>query len=176
MKKSLFLILSLFIKINSSIGQITKAELIANGLTCSMCSNATYNQLKTLTFIDSITTDVEHTKFILHLKQYEIPNFKLIKSKVEDAGFSVGSLFIYMEFDNLEVENNLHHMIGDVCFHFMDTKKQILNKTVRLQLIDKGFIEDQEYKKYLKIAADYPCYKTGKMQNIQTLYHLKVAE
>lgn len=154
--------------------QISKAELTANGLTCSMCSNATYNQLKTILLLDSIDTDVEHTKFILYFNPQMTFDLKLIKSKVEDAGFSVGSLVLFMKFDNVAVENDFHYNIGDVTYHFIDTKKQTLNNISQVKVIDKGFISDKEYKKYLKLASKYPCYKVGKMENINILYHLKV--
>lgn len=155
--------------------QISKAELIANGLTCSMCSNATYNQLKTIPFLDSIMVDVEHTKFILYFKPNTPFDLKMIRNKVEDAGFSVGALVLYMNFENVSVENNFHYNIGDITYHFMDTKKQTLNGIVAVKVLDKGFVSDKEYKKYVKMASSYPCYKAGKMENIKTLYHLKVS-
>lgn len=170
----LFLILvSFFLNYNAN-AQISKAELIVNGLTCSMCSNATYNQLKTIPFLDSIDIDIEHTKFILYLNQDTTFDLKMIKSKVEDAGFSVGSLVLFMKFDSLSVEDDFHYNVGDITYHFMDTKKQILNNICQVKVIDKGFVSDKEYKKYLRMASKYPCYKEGKMENIKVLYHLTV--
>jgi copper chaperone CopZ len=173
MKKIITLFLSIVFVANVN-AQIVKAELIANGLTCSMCTNATYNQLKTIPFLDSIDTDVEHTKFILYFKKNTPFDLKTIKSKVEDAGFSVGSLVLFIKFDNVSVENDFHYSIEDITYHFMDTKKQILNNITQVKLIDKGFISDKEYKKYLKLASKYPCYKAGKMEKVKVLYHLKV--
>lgn len=172
MKKLITFIFSLIYIANIN-AQISKAELIANGLTCSMCSNATYNQLKTISFLDSIDTDVEHTKFILYFKKDAPFNLNLIKSKVEDAGFSVGSLVLFMKFDNVLVEDNFYYTVGDINYHFMDTPKQTLNSISQVKLIDKGFVSNKEYKKYLKMASKYPCYKTGKMENVKVLYHLK---
>ena len=173
MKKIIALIFYVAFFTNAN-AQIQKAELIANGLTCSMCSNATYNQLKTIPFLDRVVSDVEHTKFILYFKANTTVDLKLIKSKVEDAGCSVGSLVLFMKFDNVTVENDFHYNVDDITFHFMETKKQTLNDICKVKLIDKGFVSDKEYKKYLKMASKYPCYKVGKMENIKTLYHLKV--
>ena len=153
--------------------QISKAELVANGLTCSMCSNATYNQLKKLSFLDSIYTDVENTKFILYFNPSQPFDLRAIKSKVEDAGFSVGSLILFMQFDNVAIENDFHYNVGEITYHFMDSKKQILNNTSQVKVIDKGFISDKEYKKYVKMSSKYPCYQSGKMDNVKILYHLK---
>ena len=154
--------------------QISKAELIANGLTCSMCSNATYNQLRKLSFLDSIYTDVENTKFILYFNPNMPYDLRAIKSKVEDAGFSVGSLVLYMQFDNVAIENDFHYNVGEITYHFMDSKKQTLNNVALVKVIDKGFISDKEYKKYLKMSSKYPCYQSGKMDKVKILYHLKV--
>jgi copper chaperone CopZ len=173
MKKIITLLFCIAMFFNAN-AQITKAELIANGLTCSMCSNATYNQLKTIPFLDSIDTDVEHTKFILYFKPNNTFDLNLIKSKVEDAGFSVGSLVLFMNFDNVSVENDFHYTTGDITYHFMDTKKQTLNNITQVKLIDKGFVSDKDYKKYLKLTSKYTCYKAGKMENVKVLYHLKV--
>ena len=173
MKKIIILFFSIVSVVNAN-AQISKAELIANGLTCSMCSNATYNQLKTIPFLDSIDTDVEHTKFILYFNPEKNFDLKLIKTKVEDAGFSVGSLVLFMKFDNVSVEDDFHYIVGDITYHFMDTKKQTLNNINQVKVIDKGFVSDKEYKKYLKLSSKYPCYKAGKMENIKVLYHLKV--
>ena len=173
MKKIIILFFSIVSVVNAN-AQISKAELIANGLTCSMCSNATYNQLKTIPFLDSIDTDVEHTKFILYFNPEKNFDLKLIKTKVEDAGFSVGSLVLFMKFDNVAVEDDFHYIVGDITYHFMDTKKQTLNNINQVKVIDKGFVSDKEYKKYLKLSSKYPCYKAVKMENIKVLYHLKV--
>ena len=173
MKKIFLLILSVAFLLNMN-AQISKAELIAHGLTCSMCSNATLNQLKSITFLDSIDTDVEQAKFILYFKPNHDYNLNLIRSKVEDAGFSVGSLVIYMNFNNLNVEDDFHYTVGDKTFHFMDTKNQTLNSVQAVKVIDKGFVSNKEHKKYLKLSSKYTCYKTGTMDNVVTLYHLKV--
>jgi hypothetical protein len=39
-------------------GQFDSARLQVNGLTCSMCSKATQEQLETMKFIESIETDL----------------------------------------------------------------------------------------------------------------------
>jgi len=168
---ALMLFITIFINVNA---QIPKAELIANGLTCSMCTNATLKQLKTIPFLDSIDTDVEHTKFILYFKQNTDFDLNLIKSKVEDAGFSVGSLIIFMPFNKIEVYDDFHYSVGDITYHFMDTEKQVLDGIAKMKVIDKGFVSDKEYNKYLKLSSKYPCYNAGKMDNVKMHYHLKV--
>lgn len=156
--------------------QLYKAELIANGLTCSMCSNATLKQLETIAFLDSINIDIEYTKFILHFKSSTPYDLNVIKSKVEDAGFSVGSLILFMKLDNLSIDNDFHYTQGNISYHFIDGKKQILNDINKLKIIDKGFISEKEFKKYGKYTEKYPCYEAGNVNIKKNHYHLKVVE
>lgn len=154
--------------------QFEKAELVVNGLTCSMCSLATHNQLKTIPFIDSIQIDLNSTTYILHFKKDAELDTDLIRKKVEDAGFSVGSLIYTASFTNLSIENNYHYKYQQTLYHFMDVKSQTLNGDVRVKVIDKGFISDKEYKKFKKNAEKFPCYETGKMSEAAKVYHLTI--
>ncbi len=171
--KNILFIISLFSFITAN-AQFSKAELVANGLTCSMCSLATQKQLQTISFIDSIGTDLNHTTFILYFKKNVTIDCDLIRKKVEDAGFSVGSLILTAHFENVKVENNFHYNYKNTLYHFMDIKPQTVNGNIKMKLIDKGFISDKEYKKYKKIAEKYPCYETGKMTDADRVYHITI--
>ena len=72
-----FIAIACFVLITSvkSYSQISKAEIIATGLTCSMCSNAINKQLKKLVEVDSVTTDLNTNTFVVYLKK----DNKLIK-------------------------------------------------------------------------------------------------
>jgi copper chaperone CopZ len=156
--------------------QILKAELVANGLTCSMCSNATLKQLKTIAFLDSIDIDIESTKFILYFKRNTPVDLNRIKAKVEDAGFSVGSLILFMEFNNTSVFDAYRFTKDETSYHFIDTKNKQLNNIEKIKVLDKGFMSDKEYKKYEKIYSKYPCYTPAKIDSPKQHYHLKVIE
>lgn len=156
--------------------QIYKAELVANGLTCSMCSNATLKQLETIAFLDSIDIDIEYTKFILYFKPATPYDLNTIRAKVEDAGFAVGSLILSMKFDNLTIEKDFHFTQGDISYHFIDTKKQILNDIIKLKVIDKGFMSEKEYKKYAKHTEINSYTESGNVDTKKNNYHLKVVE
>ncbi len=172
--KKIIIIITILLIVKGTKAQIIKAELIATGLTCSMCSFATQKQLQTITFIDSIATDLNHTTFILFFKKDAIVDFVTIKNKVEDAGFSVGSLICTFVFSGQKVENNFHYQYQNTLFHFMETKPQILNGKVRLKIIDKGFLSAKEFKKNKNMATKNPCYETGKMDGVERLYHVTI--
>ena len=49
--------------------QIIKAEIRATGLTCSMCSNAINKQLKSMTEVVNVETDLNTNTFTVTLKK-----------------------------------------------------------------------------------------------------------
>ena len=152
--------------------QFSSAELQVNGLTCSMCSKATQAQLETIDFIDSIETDLVNTTYILHFEDNAQISADLIKRKVEDAGFSVGSLVLTANFENQEIENHYHHPFENILYHFLEVDEQTLDGPTQLRIVDEGFISVKEYKIFRKVAADYPCFESGKMEGADRVYHV----
>lgn len=71
---------------------ITKATLVASGLTCSMCSKAIFKALTSLDFVAEVKVDIELSKYILTFKSDKKVVIDQIKSAVTDAGFGVQSL------------------------------------------------------------------------------------
>ena len=149
--------------------QITKAELTATGLTCSMCSKATYKQLISLPEVEKVETDLNKTTFILHFKNGSSVNPVELKKKVEAAGFSVGELVLVFNINNQKAENNTSFTQDNITYTFMDTKPGVLAGEVKVKILDKGFVVEKEYKKLLKMRKQYPTY--AKSNN--NLYHIK---
>ena len=149
--------------------QITKAELTATGLTCSMCSKATYKQLISLPEVEKVETDLNKTTFILHFKNGSTVNPVDLKKKVEAAGFSVGELVLVFNINNQKAENNTSFTQDNITYTFMDTKPGVLTGEVKVKILDKGFVVEKEYKKLLKMRKQYPTY--AKTNN--NLYHIK---
>ena len=149
--------------------QITKAELTATGLTCSMCSKATYKQLTSIPEVEKVEADLNKTAFILYFKNGSSVNPCDLKKKVEDAGFSVGELVVVFNFNNQKAENNSSFTQHNITYTFMDIKPGVLAGEVKVQILDKGFVVEKEYKKLSKLAKQYPTY-AGINNN---LYHIK---
>lgn len=149
--------------------QISKAEIIATGLTCSMCSNAINKQLKAMTEVDSVGTDLNTNTFTVYFKKDNAVQPKVLKSAVEKAGFFVGSMALTMPFDNLKVEDNLVVKKGEASFVFIDSKNQVLSAETRVKVLDKGFVTQKEYKKLMKSYSKYPSYATENEDD----YHVK---
>jgi copper chaperone CopZ len=169
MKKTVILTVLFFIAVIGN-AQISKAELTATGLTCSMCSKATYKQLMSIAEVEKVEPDLNNTAFIIYFKNGSAANISDIKSKVEDAGFSVGELVVTFNFNNQQAENNSSFTINNSTYTFMDTKSATLNGDKKVKILDKGYIVEKEYKQISKMIEKYPTYAT----NSKNVYHIKV--
>ncbi len=148
--------------------QIQKMELIATGLTCSLCSNSIFKKLEEISEIDSISTDLNTNTFVLFLKKDNLLSPKLIKEKVEKAGFFIGDLSISIFMNNYQAYENSKFVFQNDTFIFLETKSQTLNGIVKAKIIDKGYVTHKEYKKYSKK------YLSNKTYNFDddSIYHL----
>ncbi|MFV8325259.1 heavy-metal-associated domain-containing protein [Flavobacterium sp. ZS1P14] len=148
--------------------QVSKVEIVATGLTCSMCSKSINNQLKTVPEVDSIAINLNTNTFIIFPKKGNTINPGILKERVEKAGFFVGSMIITISFDNLKIENNFAIEKDGLSLIFVDTKTKILNGKTKLKIVDKGFITQKEYKKNIKNLSKYP----SDNMNHKEEYHL----
>lgn len=153
----------------SSYAQISKAEIMATGLTCSMCSNAINKQLKSMTQVDSISTDLNTNTFTVYFKENTLLQPKVLKTAVEKAGFFVGSMVLTMKIDPQNIEDNSTLKIEDGSFIFIDPKNQVSDKETQYRVLDKGFVTQKEYKKLAKSYSKHPSYSAENEND----YHLK---
>ncbi len=149
--------------------QITKAELTATGLTCSMCSKATYKQLISIPEVEKVETDLNKTTFVIHFKNGSTINPADLKKKVEAAGFSVGELVLFFNINDQKAENNTSFTQDNITYTFMDTKPGVLAGEVKVKILDKGFVVEKEYRKLLKMTKQYPTYAKANNNS----YHIK---
>ncbi len=141
--------------------QFSNANLVAGGLTCSMCSKAIYKALSKVSFVDNVITDIKTTSYNIRFKD-TIINPDQLRKAVEDAGFTVLSLVITTELKNVKIEKDTHIRLQDKTFHFLQTEQTIINDTVQLQIVDKSYVSDKMYKTY-KTTTTMNCFETGKM-------------
>ena len=146
MKKIILIIVTALLPF-LGVGQIKSASLQASGLTCSMCSNAIYKSLKTISFIEEIDSDVETSTFNIKFKMNQEIDLDALQRAVEKAGFSVANLKFIISVDNLKVKNQEKSEIGGKVFHFINIKDKILDGDVELRIVDKGFVAPKEFKK-----------------------------
>jgi len=180
MKTIISFISAFFIFIVSANAQVSKINLQASGLTCSMCSNAINKSLKTLSFIDNIKSNIKESEFEIQIKPNSKVDFSAVKKKVEDAGFFVAKMEAIVDLQNVNIENDAHiDFQGDV-LHFMNVKPRLLNGLTQIRFLDKGYVSAKEYKKNSTMTS-MNCFRSGKtilccegkhQKAGQTLYHV----
>jgi copper chaperone CopZ len=165
MKKVIILLQCMALAIAVHAQQITKVEIMATGLTCSMCSNAINKQLKTIAEVEKVDIDLNKNLFVVTLKTDNKLTPKTFKDKVEKAGFFIGSMVLSVNFANQNVEDN--KQIDN--YIFIDTKAQTLNGLAKVKVLDKGYVTAKEYKKLAKTFVKYQTYAKGD----EGIFHLK---
>ncbi len=163
--KKIFLVIHFFVFGIVANAQITKVEIMATGLTCSMCSNAINKQLKTIAEVEKVDIDLNKNLFIVSLKNNNTLSPKTFKDKVEKAGFFVGSMVLFMNFSNQAVEDN--KQVEN--YIFIATRAQTLNGVAKVRVLDKGYVTTKEYKKMVKAYAKYATYNNDNEDD----FHLK---
>lgn len=156
--KNIFISFILLFFAFESNAQIIKADIIATGLTCSMCSKSIYKQLTSLPEVASVDTDLNTNTFTVNLKPNTNVSPKIFKDNVEKAGFFIGSLVVTADSKTLENYINVE-------------KKQIPNaKQVQVQILDKGFVTEKEFKKLAKKHKNIASYSDGNQND----FHFKM--
>lgn len=143
-----------------ALAQIKSASLTASGLTCSMCSKAIYKALQKVPTIQDIEVDIKSSSYAIRFKDGATVVLDDVKKAVEDAGFSVASMTITANLQNVAVSKDAHVMVGGSNFHFLNAPSQVLNGDTRLTIVDKNYLPAMEFKKYGK-QTQHQCYQTG---------------
>jgi copper chaperone CopZ len=159
--KSILIAVFVLIASTKSYSQISKAEIIATGLTCSMCSNAINKQLKKMTEVDSVATDLNTNTFTVYLKKENDLSPKAFKESVEKAGFFVGSLAVTIKSDQLKANPN---------YIAVDALALKNGDEAVVRILDKGYVTDKEYKKLLKAYSKNPTFATENEDD----FHIKL--
>ena len=139
--------------------QISKAEIRATGLTCSMCSNAINKQLKSLPEVVNVETDLNTNTFVVTLSETNSFTPNTFKEKVEKAGFFIGSLILTM---NSDMAQKSPYVIVN--------GTQEKSKEIQIQVLDKGYVTDKEFKKLSKSYKNIETY----VANNEADFHVKI--
>ncbi len=159
--RKVFLVMALAFIGLQGLAQFNKGTLQATGLTCAMCSNAVNKALLQVPFVESVRSDIKNSSFSLVFKKDATINIDALKNAVEDAGFSVGSLKLTGNLEQVKVANDQHVQIGALHFHFLAISEQSLNGETTITVVDKNFISPKQFKKY-SAATKMTCMQTGK--------------
>ena len=139
--------------------QISKAEIRATGLTCSMCSNAINKQLKSLPEVVNVETDLNTNTFTVTLKEGNTLSPKVFKEKVEKAGFFIGALVLTTKSETIKQTS-----------YVLVNNKSSTDDEVQIQVLDKGYVTEKEFKKLSKSLKNVETYAS----NNEDDFHIKI--
>jgi copper chaperone CopZ/sulfur carrier protein ThiS len=169
--KKFFFFTCLLIGVSAS-AQFKSATLQASGLTCAMCSNAINKSLKTLSFIESVESDIKTSSFLINFKDGADINFDQLRKKVEDAGFSIAKLQVVTNFNNVSVQSDQSVTVAGKQLYFLAVKNQQLTGEKVITIVDKNFLPAKEYKKYAT-QTKAESFKSGEANGVR-VYHVTI--
>lgn len=149
--KKIMIAAILLLSIPCAFAQLSRVDIVATGLTCSMCSNAINKQLKTLTDVEKVDIDLNTNTFVVFLKKNNQITPKFLKDKVENAGFFVGEMVLYMSFDKQKTTMNSVVSTNNLTFIFIDDSTKTLEGETKLKVFDKGYLTSKAFKKAAKL-------------------------
>lgn len=147
--KSLLLLLLLVGGQQFSFAQFQSARLQAIGLTCALCSKAIHESLQKLPFVAKVEADIQSSAFTILFRNGETQNPDVLKAAVEEAGFFVGELLLEGQWGENIPASSVPFKWGGNWYYFLSPKAVKDKSTFTLSVIDKGFVTDKAYKKYL---------------------------
>jgi len=150
-----FIALVMLLGITSSYAQISKVEIMATGLTCSMCSNAINKQLKAMPEVEKVMIDLNNNTFVVNLKNNSLVTPQMLKSNIEKTGFFVGSMILTMDANNVELKDNSSFKNASGTYVFVNPDEKATNEKLRLKVLNNGFVTKKEYKKSAKLLSKY---------------------
>lgn len=154
---ALVLIVALFSTAASA--QISKAEIVATGLTCSMCSNAIFKQLQSLPDAANVETDLNTNTFTVTLKKGNALTPAAFKESVEKAGFFIGSLVLTVAAETVKKSP-----------YILVKSATSIPKEVQIQVLDKGYVMDKEFKKVSKSFKNIVTFNNSNESD----FHIKI--
>lgn len=135
--------------------QISKAEIVATGLTCSMCSNAINKQLKSMPEVESVSTDLNTNTFTVQFKTSSTLTPKALKNSIEKTGFFIGSLVLTADLGAINGQENEKVQNQSGTYVFVEKAKKSSGPMQQVQLLNEGFVTKKEFKKSAKMLAKY---------------------
>jgi copper chaperone CopZ len=148
--KKLLLLTLLAIAFNAK-AQVQKVDLQASGLTCAMCSKAIYKAVAALSFVDTVTVDIEASTYELRFKKEATPRFDQIAKAVVDAGFSVAKLSADIKFDKQAVDKNGETELDGIRYKIVASAPGILQGTKKMQFVGKPYMLPKDFKKIAQV-------------------------
>jgi len=114
-----------------------------NGLTCSLCSRSVEMSIRKLDFVDSVSMSLESTEGRVFFRKDTPVNFNQLVKAVVNAGFSIRSFKLQLDFTDIHVRKDGHFTFQGQLYEWLDYADNA-KKQVGLKLVDENFLPKKE--------------------------------
>lgn len=107
----------------------------------------------------NVETDLNTNTFTVTLKEGNSLTPKVFKEKVEKAGFFIGSLVLTTKAETIKQEG-----------YIVVNKASTSNAEVQIQILDKGYVTEKEFKKLSKSLKNVVTYNSNNEDDFHVKY------
>ncbi|MFY0601090.1 MAG: heavy-metal-associated domain-containing protein [Cyclobacteriaceae bacterium] len=157
--------LLLLFAFQSASASIKWVEIGVNGLTCSLCTWSVEKRLSKLDFIESVSMNLENTEGKVFLKKDVSFDLSSIPKAIKEAGFSVRFVYLVMDLEKIEIDENNVFKLNDQSIRWLDFDRKKPQRETKLQLIDAGFLPKKDSQAWRKKI------KSSNSSGIENLFH-----
>lgn len=117
--------------------QVQSVELVASGLTCSMCSKAIFKALSQLDFVSEVKVDIEKSSYKVNFKSPENVKIEQIREAVYDAGFAIETMQLTASFPNTKAVNEELVTLNGYQFKWKLTGTKNISNPQKVSIVNK---------------------------------------
>ena len=137
MKKQFLIVCIGFLLSITVNAQIKSAEIVASGLTCSMCSKAIFKSLEKLSFVDTVKVNIETSTYILSLSNSKEAKIEDIKEAVYGAGFAIAKMGLSLQLNEKVATNGAVFNNANYQFKWKLTKDRNIAPIQKVWILNK---------------------------------------
>lgn len=147
MKKNFSIYIIFFVFAGQANAQIEYALVEVNGMTCSACSFAVQQSLQKLPFVKSVDFDLNSKVAKIGFTNGDDVDFNKLSAKVQDAGYSVGTLQVAVSDSSHTIQKGQIVSAGHSRFQILNSNSSSASPLL-LTLVGKNFMDDKTFKKF----------------------------
>ncbi len=137
--KSILVGLFLFFSVQLT-AQVQSVELVASGLTCSMCSKAIFKSLSALDFVSEVKVDIEKSSYNLTFKSTNDVKIDQIRDAVYDAGFAIETMWFTAVFPSKQAVKNETVSLNGYQFKWALATNKSINSPQKVTIVNKEIL------------------------------------
>ena len=155
--------------------QFNWVEIGVDGLTCSACSRSVEMSIRKLSFVDSVSMNLENTRGKISFKKGEKVEIEKIAKAVTDAGFSLRSLYAGINITELNVSNDYCWTFENSAYHFIKiSESKQFKGFITIKFIGEKYMPHKEYKDWKSYCTNSCVLPSNSVRPTSRSYHVSL--